>query len=119
MSKEDGTEARAKTPGQLGVTSWPGISLRNRLPIDYRRLNDGNFDHYSWDDFDSQPDLYTDTEREFSDEYDRNPWGACNMKVALPLNNVSRRWNGKQTLLCSECFDPSQHYCYDKISFLF
>ena len=67
MSKEDGTGARAKTPGQLGVNSPPGRSLRNRPPIDYRRMNDGNFGRYSGDDFDSKPDLYTDTEREFSD----------------------------------------------------
>ena len=80
MSKEDGTGARAKTPGQLGINSPPGRSLRNRPPIDYRRMNDGNFGRYSGDDFDSKPDLYTDTEREFSDEYDKNPWGASDMK---------------------------------------
>ena len=80
MSKEDGTGARAKTPGQLGVTSPPGRSLQNRPPIDYSSMNDGNFGHISGDDFDSKPDLDTDTEREFSDEYDKNPWGASNMK---------------------------------------
>ena len=80
MSKEDGTGARAQTPGQLGINSPPGRSLRNRPPIDYRRMNDGNFGRYSGDDFDSKPDLYTDTEREFSDEYDKNPWGASDMK---------------------------------------
>ena len=43
-------------------------------------MNDGNFGRYSGDDFDSKPDLYTDTEREFSDEYDKNSWGASDMK---------------------------------------
>ena len=80
MSKEDGTGARAKTPGQLGVTSPKGSSLRNRPPIDYRSLNNGNFGCYSGDDFDSKPELYTDTERVFSDEYDKNLWGASIMK---------------------------------------
>ena len=69
-----------KNPGQLGVTSPPGRSLRNRLPIDYSRLNDGNFDHYKGYDFDSKPDLYTDTHRELSDKDDRNQWGVSNMK---------------------------------------
>ena len=82
---EDGTGARAKTPtrqGNLAIHhSPPARSLRNRPPVDYKRMNEGAYPQYSGDDFDSQAggDLYDDADREqrgFGGNYDRNPWGA-------------------------------------------
>ena len=49
--------------------------------MDYKRLNDGNFDQNLGDDFNSKPgDLYMVTNMDFGGELDRNPWGASDNK---------------------------------------
>ena len=94
MSKEVGTGAKVKTPQNLGQggnlvmhSSPPARSLRNRPPVDYRKLNEGKFnDEYSGDDFGSKQgeddfQLYDDNDRDFDgDEYERNPWGTSHSK---------------------------------------
>ena len=50
-------------------------------PVDYNRLNSGSFDQYLGDDFNSkQGNLYTNQDRDFGDEYNRNPWGTSENK---------------------------------------
>ena len=49
--------------------------------MDSKRLTSGSFDQYLGDDFNSkQGDLYTNQDREFGSEYNRNPWGPSENK---------------------------------------